>query len=218
MSYAFIWDMDGTLVDSYPAIVPATQLACSEFGLHFSAEEIHEAVIRTSVGTFLETVCSERGLDPAPVKARFSQLNDSHIDAIRAIPHAEEVLRALTDAGHRCFVYTHRGASCLAILTQTGLLPYFTEVVTALDGFPRKPDPAAILYLLEKYHLSPAASFYVGDRSLDVEAANNAGVGSILFLDPSSPISATGHETYVVKDLLEIPALQQEDTGKGTET
>ena len=98
------------------------------------------------------------------------------------------------------------------------VLPYFTEVVTALDGFPRKPDPAAILYLLEKYHLSPAASFYVGDRSLDVEAANNAGIGSILFLDPSSPISATGHETYVVKDLLEIPALQQEDTGKGTET
>ena len=218
MSYAFIWDMDGTLVDSYPAIVPATQLACSESGLHFSTEEIHEAVIRTSVGTFLETVCSERGLDPAPVKARFSQLNDSHIDAIRAIPHAEEALRALTDAGHRCFVYTHRGASCLAILTQTGLLPYFTEVVTALDGFPRKPDPAAILYLLEKYHLSPAAAFYVGDRSLDVEAANNAGIGSILFLDPSSPISATGHETYVVKDLLEIPALQQEDTGKGTET
>ena len=114
--------------------------------------------------------------------------------------------------------HTHRGASCLAILRQTGLLPYFTEVVTALDGFPRKPDPAAILYLLEKYHLSPAASFYVGDRSLDVEAANNAGIGSILFLDPSSPISATGHETYVVKDLLEIPALQQEDTWKGTET
>ena len=186
MSYAFIWDMAGTLVDSYPAIVPATQLACSESGLHFSAEEIHEAVIRTSVGTFLETVCSECGLDPTPVKARFSQLNDTHIDAIRAIPHAEETLRALTDAG--------------------------------LDGFPRKPDPAAILYLLEKYHLSPAASFYVGDRSLDVEAANHAGIGSILFLDPSSPISATGHETYVVKDLLEIPALQQEDTGKGTET
>ena len=128
MSYAFIWDMDGTLVDSYPAIVPATQLACSESGLHFSTEEIHEAVIRTSVGTFLETVCSERGLDPAPVKARFSRLNDTHIDAIRAIPHAEEALRALTDAGHRCFVYTHRGASCLAILTQTGLLPYPASV------------------------------------------------------------------------------------------
>ena len=99
-------------------------------------------------------------------------------------------------------------------MTQTGLLPYFTEVVTALDRFPRKPNPAAILYLMEKYHLSPSASFYVGDRSLDVEAANNAGIGSILFLDPSSPIEATGHETYVVKDLLEILNLQQENDRK----
>ena len=138
--------------------------------------------------------------------------------AMYASSYAEETLRALTDAGHHCFVYTHRGASCLAILRQTGLLLYFTEVVTALDGFPRKPDPAAILYLMEKYHLSPAASFYVGDRSLDVEAANNAGIGSILFLDPSSPIKATGHETFVVKDLLEILTLRQWDTGEGTET
>ena len=214
MTYAFIWDMDGTLVDSYPAIVPAAQLACSEFGLHFSTEEIHKAVIRTSVGTFLETECSKHGLDPTPVKTRFNQLNDTHIDAIRAIPHVKETLEALVKAGHSCFVYTHRGESCRAILTQTGLLSYFTEVVTALDGFPRKPNPAAILYLMEKYHLSPSASFYVGDRSLDVEAANNAGIGSILFLDPSSPIEATGHETYVVKDLLEILNLQQENDRK----
>ena len=207
MAYSFIWDMDGTLVDSYPAIVPATQQACHEYGLNFSSEYIHEAVIRTSVGAFLEHECKKHGLDPAPVKTRFNHLNDSHIDAIRAIPHAEITLRLLTLSGHKCFVYTHRGASCHAILEQTGLLPYFTEVITALDGFPRKPDPAAILYLIEKYSLLPDHCFYVGDRSLDIEAANNAGISSILYLDSNSPIEATGRETHVVSDLLEIPTL-----------
>ena len=57
MSYSFIWDMDGTLVDSYPAIVPAVQEACAEYGLSFTADYIHEAVIRTSVGAFLEEIC-----------------------------------------------------------------------------------------------------------------------------------------------------------------
>ena len=199
--------MDGTLVDSYPAIVPAAQQACREYGLNFGSEYIHEAVIRTSVGAFLEHECKKQGLDPAPVKTRFNQLNDSHIDAIRAIPHAEKTLRLLTISGHKCFVYTHRGASCHAILEQTGLLPFFTEVVTALDGFPRKPDPAAILYLIEKYSLLADRCFYIGDRSLDIEAANNAGIQSILFLDSSSPINATGHETYVISDLLEITTL-----------
>ena len=207
MPYSFIWDMDGTLVDSYPAIVPAAKQACYEYGLNFSSEYIHEAVIRTSVGAFLEHECKKQGLDPAPVKTRFNQLNDSHIDAIRAIPHAGKTLRLLTLSGHKCFVYTHRGASCHAILEQTGLLPYFTEVVTALDGFPRKPNPAVILYLIEKYSLLADRCFYVGDRSLDIEAANNAGIQSILYLDSTSPINATGHETYVISDLLEITNL-----------
>ena len=176
MSHSFIWDMDGTLVDSYPAIVPAVQDACAGVGLQFSAEVIHKAIIRTSVGDFLKEKCEENGLDSAPVKAEFNRLNDSRIGAICAISHAEETLRMLTSGGHQCFVYTHRGASCRAILQQTGLLPYFTELVTALNGFPRKPDPAAILYLMDKYSLSPETSFYVGDRSLDIEAANNAGI------------------------------------------
>ena len=202
--YSFIWDMDGTLVDSYPAIVPAVQETCREYGLDYSAEFIHEEAIRTSVGDLLEKIGQVHGLDPAALKQRFNARNDSHIEAIVSIPHVEEVLRALTGAGHQNFVYTHRGASCHAILKQTGLEPYFTEVVTALDGFPRKPAPDAILYLIEKYGLNPSRCFYGGDRSLDVEAANNAGIGSILYLEPSSPISATGHETHVVKDLLEI--------------
>ena len=201
---SFIWDMDGTLVDSYPAIVPAAQTACSEFGFDFSAEYIHAQVIRTSVGTFIEEIAATRNLDPAPMKARFNQLNDSRIDRIRAMPNAEITLQRLTQAGHRCFVYTHRGASCHAILQQTGLLPYFTEIVTALDGFPRKPSPEAILYLMEKHRLTPDRCFYVGDRSLDIEAAGNAGTGSILFLDPASPVEATGRESFIVHDLIEI--------------
>lgn len=205
--FAFIWDLDGTLVDSYPAVVPNVQDACSEFGLHYSSEYIHEQVILTSVGAFIEEKAKEGGFDPVPIIARFHRLNDSRIEAITAMPHAGETLKALCDSGNLSFVYTHRGASCHAILRQTDLLPFFTEVVTALDGFPRKPNPAAILYLMEKYSLNPSDCFYVGDRSLDVEAAINAGIGSILLLDPSSPGKATGKESFIVQDLLEIPEL-----------
>ena len=201
---AFIWDLDGTLVDSYPAIIPATQRACAEFGLEFKADYIHSEIIRTSVGAFIEQEAALRQMDPDPIKARFNVLNDSSIGDIVAMPHAKEILRALAEAEHSCCMVTHRGESCLQILRQTELLPFFTEVVTSLSGFPRKPAPDAILYLLEKYRLSKKDCFYVGDRSLDIEAANNAGIGNILFLDPSSPGKATCMETYIVSDLLEI--------------
>ena len=201
---SFIWDLDGTLVDSYPAIVPAAQKACAQFGLHFRADYIHTEVVRTSVAAFIEQEAAVRHMDPSPIRARFNELNDAGIGDIAAMPHAEEILQILTGAGHECFVVTHRGESCHQILRQTGLLPYFTEVVTSLSGFPRKPSPEAILYLIRKYQLPKEDCFYVGDRSLDIEAAQNAGIGSILFLDPASPGKASGAETCIVSDLLEI--------------
>ena len=202
----FIWDMDGTLVDSYPAIVPAAREALLAFGLDLPEREIHREVIRSSVRAYLEGLAAEHGLDRPALLAAFDRLNDSRIESIVPMPHAAETLAALQRAGHRSFVYTHRGASCPAILAQTGLAPFFTEVVTALAGFPRKPAPEGILYLLEKYRLDPAACYYVGDRSLDVEAAENAGIGSILYLDPSSPGRPTGREYLLIRDLRELPA------------
>lgn len=207
---AFIWDMDGTLVDSYPAIVPTVQELLAGIGVEVSREALHAEVIRTSVAELLQRVAEERGLDPAAFKAAFNRMNDSRISEIRPIPHCRETLEELRKAGHRHFIYTHRGESCAAILAQTGLAPFFTEAVTALMGFPRKPQPAGILYLLEKYALDPARCYYVGDRSLDVEAAENAGIGSILYLDPASPGKADGRETVLVRDLLEIPVLAEQ--------
>lgn len=205
---ALIWDMDGTLVDSYPVIVPAVKKVCEEMGLFFSRDYIYRELIRTSVGDFIQTHVDEKNRETA--RARFNVLNDSNIDAILPVAHAAETLTALTEAGNRCFVFTHRGASCRGILEHTGLLSYFTEIVTALDGFPRKPAPDAILYLMKKYALDPDCTFYVGDRSLDIEAANNAGIGSILYLPPASPGAATGRETHIVPDLLKIPEICSE--------
>ncbi len=204
---ALIWDLDGTLADSYPAIVPAVREALAAFGLRLGEEEIRREVLLSSVGALIRRVSAENGLDRAALQAAFDRCNAEGASRVRAMPHAAEALAALSRAGHRNFVYTHRGASCAAILAPPGLAPYITETVTAPNGFPRKPAPAGILYLMRKYALDPARCYYVGDRRLDVEAAEAAGVGSILFLDPASPCRPTGRETALVRDLLEIPAL-----------
>lgn len=203
-SLSFLWDMDGTLVDSYPAIVPNVIDACAQFGYIIDADTVYRNVIQTSVGSFLESLDTPH---TASIKARFQEFNDTRIEKIRPMPNARETLSRLQDAGHRHFVYTHRGASCRAILEQCGLLPYFTEIVTALDGFPRKPAPDAILYLMKKYALSPAQCFYVGDRSLDMEAARSASIGGILLMVPGSPAELTGYECHVVWDLMELCSL-----------
>jgi len=64
-----------------------------------------------------------------------------------------------------------------------GLESYFTEILTSQSGFVRKPSSEAATYLLDKYQLYPEKTYYIGDRTLDVEFAQNSGIQSINFLD-----------------------------------
>lgn len=202
--YAFIWDVDGTLVDSYSCIVPAVKKYCEDNGVYFNEDYIRDYAIRFSVGKLLDQIGPMIGRDPEEMKQEYETYNDKAIQGIQAIAGAKDILEKLTREGHLCFIFTHRGASCHTILEDTGLAPYFTEVVTTRNGFPRKPEPDGILYLLEKYKLNPERSYYVGDRTIDIQAGNNAGTGSILFLREGSPVEADGTESLVVHDLMDI--------------
>ena len=204
MSKAYIWDLDGTLVNSYAKIVPAVRGHLMELGVDYSEEYIREIALKSSVGKLLDQVGPMIGKDPELLKEEFEVRNDREIVGIEPMPHAKEVLKRLTRRGDLCFIYTHRGASCYTIVDETGLRPYFTEIVTSLEGFPRKPAPEGILYLVEKYKLDPENTYYVGDRPIDIRSGSNAGIRTILYLPEGSPVEPVGVESFVIHDLEEI--------------
>ena len=67
----------------------------------------------------------------------------------------------------------------LEILQKTQIGLYFTEVVTATNGFKRKPDPESMLYLKDKYQIE--SGLVIGDRPIDIEAGQAAGFSCYLF-------------------------------------
>ena len=93
------------------------------------------------------------------------------------------------------------------MLKSLGLYDFFLEIITSQDGFPRKPEPDAIRYLLEKYGLDRENTFYVGDRSLDMECAKNAGIHRVLFLPPNGYGEPSGMEEYIITDLMDVASL-----------
>lgn len=201
---AFIWDLDGTLLDSYEIIVSSLQEAYRESGIELEAEEIRREVITQSVGDFIVKMEKETGIPFERLKERFSEINDSRKLSIPPMNHAAEILRWLRGRSIPNYVFTHKGTSTHTVLKNIGLYDYFDEIITGKDGFPRKPDPAAVLYLIRKHDLDKNSTYYVGDRSLDIECAVNAGIKSILFLPENSAARPTGQETCIVKDLLNI--------------
>lgn len=201
---AFIWDLDGTLLDSYGIIVDSLHQVYSERGAKISKEEILKEVISVSVGHFIAKMEEEFSIPFEELKERYSYLSEKRKFDIKPIPHSKEILEYLKNKGILNYVFTHRGITTESVLKNIGLFDYFDEIVTSLNGFSFKPSPQGIDYLVNKYNLDRNNTYYVGDRSIDIGCANNAKVKSIMFIPSTSVASPTGKETYIIKDLLDI--------------
>lgn len=204
---AFIWDLDGTLLDSYGIIVPSLCDAYAELGVHAQIEAVRRFVIRRSVGAYFDTMEELTGIPRQEVSARYRVISGARTMFIPLMPHAREVLDAIARAGGTNFVYTHRGATTHPVLQNLGIERCFAEIVTAENGFAAKPAPDGVDYLVEKHGLDRAHTFYVGDRTLDMGCAKNARVAGVLYLPPGSACLPNGDETHTVADLLDVAAL-----------
>ena len=206
----YIWDLDGTLLDSYGAIVSSLAEESAAYGLRIAEGDILHAVKQQSVSAYLQDLSRMSGAPVEALRARYREISHAKTDEITLIAGAVETLAALKAQGCRHFVYTHRGKSSFPLLRRLGIEGFFTEIVTSANGFPPKPAGDGITYLLRAYFLSPADTAYVGDRTLDVDCAKNAGVTAVLYLPPDSCVVPTGREDRIIRDLRELCAAGSE--------
>ena len=198
---AFIWDLDGTLLDSYEAILAGIEETYRQFSLPYNKKEVRAFILKYSVQDLLEQVAKERGLDVGLLnQVRAQSLAEKNAQVV-LMPGAREVLAWANQQGIQQFVYTHKGDNAFSILRDLGLDSYFAEILTSQSGFARKPNPEAATYLINKYHLKPDRTFYIGDRTLDIEFAQNSGIQSINFLE--TPVDCN----YQITSLEDIPSL-----------
>ena len=181
----FIWDLDGTLLDSYEAILLGIEETFGQFSIPYDKEKVREFILKFSVQDLLEKVAEKRKLDVEVLnQVRAQNLAEKNAQVV-LMPGAREVLDWADETGIQQFVYTHKGDNALTILRDLGLESYFTEILTSQSGFARKPSSEAATYLLGKYQLDSEKTYYIGDRTLDVEFAQNSRIQSINFLESS---------------------------------
>ncbi|GAA3252157.1 hydrolase haloacid dehalogenase-like family [Lactococcus lactis subsp. lactis] len=174
----FIWDLDGTLIDSYEVFLEALSESFANFNLPFDRETVYNFIKGQSVNALLK----EQAVSFQEIKEDFTVNSTAKNEKIKLMAGAKEVLDWTQKENIQNFIYTHKGKNAYDLLNQLEISPYFLEIVTSENGFKRKPHPEAINYLLEKYKLKPEETYYIGDRILDIEAAHNSGIHSINFL------------------------------------
>ncbi len=177
-----IWDVDGTLFDTYPAIARAFKAALNELHADESVERIAD-LARASLGDCATTLVAEHRLDPGTFDAAFARQYDrTTAEDQPPFPGVREVCEQILLLGGRNVIVTHRGPQGTAELLAAGQLSgCFADCITRADGYPRKPDPAAFNAIIERNGLRRDETVAVGDRDIDMRAGRAAGVVTCLF-------------------------------------
>jgi 2-phosphoglycolate phosphatase len=173
---AVLFDFDGTLADSYPAITASVNYVRAAHGLAPLAEaEVRPHVGRGPVHLLQSTV---PGADVEADLARYRAHHPSVMVAgTHLFPGVAESLQALHRAGLRLAVCSNKPvAFTRGLLDYFGLLPVFAVVLGPEDVARPKPAPDMLVAGLARLGVRADEALYVGDMEVDVATARGAGV------------------------------------------
>ena len=181
--HAFIFDLDGTLIDTVYAHVFSWQRTFEEFGMPIEGWRIHRRV-GMSGAQFVRAVTREveRELTPAEIEdlqERHTKIYAEILPKPRPLPGAIELLRVLKETGVTYGIAT--SGERPEINASLEAIEVSADVIVIDSGCVEQTKPAPDLFLTcrERLGVSPLETYVVGDAVWDVLAARRAGMLSV---------------------------------------
>ena len=183
-----IWDMGGTLIDTYPEVVRALSRAAYGDTAPSHLREIG-ALTQYSIAHAIESLSVSREVPRTDLERAYEELKTRwRTRPAPVMDGARELIARVWEKGGLNLVATHRDrASATDLLRALDLT--VDDMVCAPDGIARKPSPAMNLLLAERHGLDPAEVLCVGDRPIDVMAARAAGMAASLLVRPGTSVT-----------------------------
>ena len=178
-----IFDLDGTLVDSLRGIADTLNRTLDAHGLPGHSD----ANVRSFVGKGLRnlvTRAAPQGADPALIDSLLSLYRKDYDltwkQGTTPYPGIPAMLDELRRDGFTMAVLSNKLHEFTVTMVR-GMFPniHFAQILGQRDGMPHKPDPAGALQLAEAMDASAENCIVIGDSTMDIETAANAGMRSI---------------------------------------
>ena len=180
---AFVFDLDGTLVDSAPDIGDALGAVLREDGRRALSLDEVRGLIGDGVAVLLQRAWAVTGapLDPSRLADRVGHFLASYAAGghvgTRPYPGAIEALRSLRARGVRLAICTNKPIGLTHQLLDVLAVADLFDAVTGGDSLPvRKPHPDHLLGTLDLLDARPGEAIMIGDSANDVAVARAAGV------------------------------------------
>ncbi len=173
---AVLFDFDGTLADSYPAITATVNHVRAGCGL----PPLEESIVRRHVGRGPANLLSHtlgRESTPADVAAYLAYHPAVLRSGTSLMPGAADVLRTLHDQGVPLALCSNKPiAFSRELLSLLGVAGHFAVVLGPEDVPRPKPAPDMLNTALQRLGVSKEEALYIGDMTVDVETARAAGI------------------------------------------
>ena len=182
---AYLFDCDGTIVDSMPLHYIAWKKALAEWNCAFD-EQLFYALGGMPVVEIVSLLNQRQGLN-MPVEAVGSRKESFYIEQIpqlKAIPAVVEQIDAQCGRIPFAVVSGSTLESVTASLSSLNLLDRFDVLVCAGDYEKGKPDPEAFLLAAAKLGVAPETCLVFEDTEMGIQAAKAAGMASVKIPPP----------------------------------
>ncbi len=181
---AYLFDMDGTLVNSEPLKGKALAFACLDFGVNID-DFIYKDVMGKSWHIVTEYIFRHAGISPSLTEfnlrfnKHYEHLLNEQLDVNLGV---REYLTYLQQKGYKCALVTSSKKWAVElILNRLQLCHFFDVIVTQEDVQRHKPDPEAYLFALSKLGVSAVDAIIFEDSHTGVLAAEASGCDVIGF-------------------------------------
>ena len=175
-----IFDLDGTLIDSRLDLANAVNATRAHMGKEPLANERVYQYVGNGAPVLIRLAMGD-GVTEAEFEEAFAYFMEYYgqhdLECTTLYPGVKESLDRLAAAGIRMAVLTNKPiAMSRAIVEGLGVSGHFFRVYGGNSFAVKKPDPTAVVALMDEARTSRERTLIVGDSSVDVHTARNAGV------------------------------------------
>ena len=172
---AVIFDLDGTLADTFPLIVKAWNAGVGpETGLTYSDAEVIARFGIPDPQMIRRELPGDAG---ERADARFHAAYAREHGIVKAFAGVDEMLAELNRRNIPTGLMTGKGKrSAIITIDALGWSKTFAAIITGEDVKEQKPDPQGLFAVANSLGIEPAACAYVGDSPVDIGAGKNAGM------------------------------------------
>ena len=220
---AVIFDIDGTLVDSFPTFYTILNGRIRASGSVAISREFLSNCFKEglNLGEILQRIFP-RHVHESVIERRKKEILElflkAEVDEIKPFPEVDKLFRNLKEKGIKIGVATGRMSPPekeWERFKRYGLHPFIDSIVTSKDLEKRKPAPDLLIECAKMLNVSLEECLAVGDTEIDIIAARRAGAIPVAVLtgQDGTDVLAREKPQFLLKNIGDLANLLEEETG-----